>query len=411
MASNLNQVEDSVLDYEMEVGDRESNPDSMAFSSSGTCRDHVDWSVASREDDAPAGDPVQLAVAHILNQGDVARAIQNMMQEQAARILKEIEERAQATLRHVTDRQPEAGGASKGAAKKKKRSSGGSNSGASGRCCREGTLCGSAASSSRASSRPTARAGGELVDAFDPDDCECNVDRWLNKIDQLGRIHDWSDYERAYFMQTKLGGGAKAWYNRLDDYDLSWSEWKKALRRAFPRQHDFGVSLEELVARRKLPDETKTKYCHTKLALCKRYRIKGEDAICIIRGLQQELQGNTRAYKCKTPGELYSGFLSTMDRYRESGRPQGEAKRWCVETGVRQAHSHGRAESDRKIQRVRCFNCQELGTHLSRNCQKPKTLRCMRCGQADHTRFACPNRPVGEAASKVPDQKTTDGRM
>ncbi|KAJ4439147.1 hypothetical protein ANN_15104 [Periplaneta americana] len=160
-------------------------------------RDHVDRSIASREDDVPAGDPVQLAVAHILNQGDVARAIQNMMQEQAARILKEVEERAQATLRHVTDRQPEAGGASKEEEEAPRVE------------VRPAALGGS--------SRPTATAGGELVDAFDPDDCECNV----NKIDQLGCICDWSDYERAYFMQAKLRGGAKAWYNHLDDYDLS----------------------------------------------------------------------------------------------------------------------------------------------------------------------------------------------
>ncbi|XP_069671231.1 uncharacterized protein [Periplaneta americana] len=51
------------------------------------------------------------------------------------------------------------------------------------------------------------------------------------------------------------------------------------------------------------------------------------------------------------------------------------------------AHSHGEVESDRKTQKVRCFNCQELGTHLSWNCPKPKVLRCMPCGQTGHARI------------------------
>lgn len=49
-----------------------------------------------------------------------------------------------------------------------------------------------------------------------------SVDKWLAMIDQLGEIHGWSHYERAYFMQINLAGAARAWFNRLDDYNLSW---------------------------------------------------------------------------------------------------------------------------------------------------------------------------------------------
>ncbi|XP_069686310.1 uncharacterized protein [Periplaneta americana] len=403
MAANLTQVEDSMLNYEREIGDRGSSPDSVAFSASVTCTDHVDWSVTSQGDYAPAG------VAHILNHGNVAETIQTMIEEQAARIVKGVEKRVQAALRHMADRQPEAGGASKAMGSKNKMSSGEHRNGAGGRCCSEGTSCGSVASSSRASSRPMVRAGGELVDAFDPDDRDCNVDRWLNKIDQLGSIHDWREYERLWIMQAKLRGAAKVWFNRLEGYDLSWSEWKNALRRAFPWQHDFGESLEELVARRKLPDESMTKYYYAKLALCERCKITGENAIsCIIRGLPYELQANALAFKCKTPWELYSVFLSTLDRYQESGRPQGDSKRRCLEIGAghmaKRVCSHGRAETDRKTQKVRCFNCQELGTHLSKSCPKPKGLYCMQCGQSGHTRFVCLKHPTEEAGGKASDQ-------
>ncbi|KAL1497357.1 hypothetical protein ABEB36_008339 [Hypothenemus hampei] len=34
------------------------------------------------------------------------------------------------------------------------------------------------------------RAGMEILPAFDPDDRDCNVNQWLNKIEQLGKIHE-----------------------------------------------------------------------------------------------------------------------------------------------------------------------------------------------------------------------------
>lgn len=92
-------------------------------------------------------------------------------------------------------------------------------------------------------------------------------------------------------MQAKLQGGARERYSRLDDYNLAWGEWCEALRRAFPREHDFVDLLREMMARRKAYDETMT-------------------------GLPRELQANARAYRCTIPGDLYTGFLSTFDRYQ-----------------------------------------------------------------------------------------------
>lgn len=63
--------------------------------------------------------------------------------------------------------------------------------------------------------------------------------------------------------------------------------------------------------------------------------------------------------------------------------------------------SHGGAEEGRKIQTVQCYNCQKLGTHLSRKCPKQKGLHCMWCGQFGHMRFAYSRRPTEEAAGKL----------
>lgn len=48
----------------------------------------------------------------------------------------------------------------------------------------------------------------------------------------------------------KLRGQASKWYNRLEDYDHTWEEWKKILLRAFPKHRDYASMLDEMVNRR-----------------------------------------------------------------------------------------------------------------------------------------------------------------
>ena len=57
------------------------------------------------------------------------------------------------------------------------------------------------------------RAGAELIE-FDPESWDSNVDRWLSKIYQLGRIYYSADYKKTHFMQLKLVGPAKVWFHR-----------------------------------------------------------------------------------------------------------------------------------------------------------------------------------------------------
>jgi hypothetical protein len=46
-------------------------------------------------------------------------------------------------------------------------------------------------------------ARGDILPAFDPDDQGNVVDAWLKKIDQLGEIHNWAEYDKICFMQQK----------------------------------------------------------------------------------------------------------------------------------------------------------------------------------------------------------------
>jgi hypothetical protein len=98
---------------------------------------------------------------------------------------------------------------------------------------------------------------GEIIPWFDPENQSCVVTSWVQKIEQLGAIHRWSDYEKICYMQLRLKGAARDWFNRLTDYDKTWEEWKALLQHAFPRCVGYATTLEELVARKKLPNAPK----------------------------------------------------------------------------------------------------------------------------------------------------------
>ena len=83
----------------------------------------------------------------------------------------------------------------------------------------------------------------------------------------------------------------------------SGGELRSALRRAFPRRHDFAEMVDELVAR-KMPAEM-MQYFYTNLALCERCSFTGKEALSIIRELPLELQVNARVFKCSMADELY----------------------------------------------------------------------------------------------------------
>lgn len=156
----------------------------------------------------------------------------------------------------------------------------------------------------------------EMLEPFDPNDKDADIDHWLLTMDRLGDVYGWTAVERSYFTQVKLRGEARVWFNRLENIDRSWEEWKEALRRAFSKK-DFAVRVHELLERRKVPTETMSRYYHAKVKLCEACKFKGEDAVSlIIDGLPEELQALAQATKCVTPEALYTEFLTSQENYQ-----------------------------------------------------------------------------------------------
>lgn len=220
-----------------------------------------------------------------------------------------------------------------------------------------------------------------LIPEFDPDGEDYTVSAWLKKIDQLGDIHNWSDSVKAFHLQDKLRGQARKWYNRLDEYDYTWDEWKQMIIRAFPKHRDYSALLDEMMHRKKLPNETMTKYYHDKIAMCFRCNLSDAASVsCIIRGLPTALQPNARAFQCQRPDELYEAFLCALDDYRspvfETRVPNKETKQLTTLAKTINPDIDP------------CPRCKKTG-HILRNCTLPDQRICFKCGLQGHIATRC----------------------
>lgn len=196
-------------------------------------------------------------------------------------------------------------------------------------------------------------------------------------------------------MQIRLRGSAREWYDDLEDYNLTWNDWKQALQTAFPRSTDFVDRLEEMLGKTKTNSETMTKYFHTKMSLLKRCKIEGENAIsCIIRGLPQEIRANAKAFNCETPEQLYFGYLSSLETYKSfevaSASKNSTWRRGNSETSALASASATTMRQLPHLPKI-CYSCRRPG-HEARDCRSQ--LRCDNCQRTGHATASCWFRPT-----------------
>lgn len=223
----------------------------------------------------------------------------------------------------------------------------------------------------------------ELIPKFRPDDTTSNVTAWLHKIDQLGDIYGWKSTDRQFIMQLRLRGSARDWYDDLEEYDMTWDEWKETLKTAFPRASDYADRLELMLGRTKKDTETMTKYYHAKLSLLKKCGIDGEKAIsCIIRGLPAELRANAKAYNCDKPEQLYYGYLSSLENFKrvEAGQARSTWRRGAAGSAT------SSTATTHQLQPKICYACRRQG-HEARDCRSSQ--RCETCQRTGHTTATC----------------------
>ncbi|KAJ8910136.1 hypothetical protein NQ315_016105, partial [Exocentrus adspersus] len=112
----------------------------------------------------------------------------------------------------------------------------------------------------------------------------------------------------------------------------------------------------------------------------------------------EELRANAYACRCTTPEDLYSQFLTGLENYKFPRVATGAVRKGESYSAVAKARRPSPVMGEAKRpamdapRRFRCYNGQEYGTHLSRDCPKPRQERCSYCGKEGHFFERCPRR-------------------
>lgn len=228
----------------------------------------------------------------------------------------------------------------------------------------------------------------DLLPEFTPGNPNLTCEKWIQKIDQLATVHNWSDSVIIYHMVSRLTGLAKNWYHNLDpsSYDLKWEKWKELLLTTFPDHQDFATTLRKMVAREKEERETWAQYYFGKLSLLQACKISGKDAVsCLIDGIKDPtLRNGAIAGRYKSPEQLYTEYLSTL---KTEVQPNQIKQRLTFDRRRMNVPVDRSADRQRRPYVARCYNCKQEG-HFADKCPKPR-VECRRCRRLGHTEKEC----------------------
>lgn len=163
-------------------------------------------------------------------------------------------------------------------------------------------------------------------------------------------------------------------------------------------------ALEDLLTWRKKPVETMTQYFHDKAALVEYCELTGDKATSLSRAYRRMqgplgvgprmscMRGSCPSWTDTRLVNRCRGLLVTDGRLKvlQPHRRDGGVKAVVHE---RRPATEG-AETARKLTAVgsgamRCYNCQEMETHLSRHCTKPRVNRSWKCAGSCHVVRDC----------------------
>lgn len=226
-------------------------------------------------------------------------------------------------------------------------------------------------------------AKGDVVPEFYPEKREQSSEIWLNKVDELREVFNWSESTTIYFALSKLKGLAEVWYKGLQTMKYTWAEWKVKILAAFPSARDYHEVLSEMMRRKKMPHETYQKYFYEKLSLLNQCNITGKDAVsCILGDIDDTVvKAAAKAGNYCTPEDLFH-YLNTLHDLRPVSN--GPKAKFVQRPNGRNRPS--RTENYQK-DKLKCFGCGKMG-HAIRDCELQRN-RCNYCRKLGHLENNC----------------------
>ena len=183
---------------------------------------------------------------------------------------------------------------------------------------------------------------------FDPEKGTYRIKQWIHKLEQLQEIYGWTETGIIFHMQAKLRGLAKEWYDHLEDYLLTWDQWKANLEQTFPDKQKHVNLVKHMLARNKEEKENYRQYYFAKKGLLQPCKFTPQEEVSyIIEGITDKtIQIGAKSGHYEAPEKLYADYLVNVASEEDKGRdPQ-----------------RGKSKSP-----VICFTCNQQG-HLARNC-------------------------------------------
>jgi hypothetical protein len=94
----------------------------------------------------------------------------------------------------------------------------------------------------------------ELIPEFSGSTDGTTIDRWLDKINSIGKLYNWDDHAKIFSTIARLSENAKSWYDCQTTTPVTCNEWEEKLRVPFPPHKNIASKLKDFVNIERNPD-------------------------------------------------------------------------------------------------------------------------------------------------------------
>lgn len=244
-----------------------------------------------------------------------------------------------------------------------------------------------------------------VVPEFDPSKRNQTIDIWISKVNECGKIYNWTDRQTIHYALPKLMGLAQKWYQGLPSLLFSWTEWQSKLKLAFPSDENFGQLLTDMLVCKAKYGESLEEYYYQKMVLLNRCNIFGKNAIdCILFGIEdRSVRTSAEAAQFKEPDKLLV-FLRNVRVTKKPDIPNlivqpSKSENRPTRMFNRTTHSQVDVRTSRDNKFTKCFNCGEEG-HTYFKCKQP-IKRCSTCHKVGHLTEDCSDKTNSNNSSKT----------